>query len=278
MTGILRKMSGRSLKSITKELERFAPLKYAESWDNVGVLLEPFTERTVKTILLTNDLTENVVKEGIEKNAELIISYHPPIFASLKRITNATWKERIVSQCLENRIAIYSPHTAWDFVNNGVNDWLANALPYSTKEPIKTLPEVSEFVGGTGRLLSIDEDLCLRDAIEKVKIHAGIKSVNVAIGKNQNIDSSQIKSVAICAGSGASVFKGVKADLYLTGEMSHHEVLDAQEKNISVILCNHSNSERGYLKEFKQLFHKMIPESEVKVLVSEVDKDPLESY
>lgn len=142
----------------------------------------------------------------------------------------------------------------------------------------QTLPDVPASVGGTGRLLSIEQELSLRDAIEKVKIHAGIKSVNVAIGKNQNIESSLIRKVAICAGSGASVFKGVKADLYLTGEMSHHEVLDAQENNISVILCNHSNSERGYLKEFKRIFHEQVPENEVSVIVSEVDSDPLESY
>uniref|UniRef100_T1GP31 NIF3-like protein 1 n=1 Tax=Megaselia scalaris TaxID=36166 RepID=T1GP31_MEGSC len=162
-------------------------------------------------------------------------------------------------------------------LNSYIFPYLFNLIYYQSSSVEITLPEVPASVGGTGRILSIDRDLTLRDAIEKVKLHAGIKSVNVAIGNNQNIDSSLIKTVGICAGSGASVFKGVKADLYLTGEMSHHEVLDAQERNTSVILCNHSNSERGYLKEFKEIFHKQVPENEVKVIVSEVDSDPLES-
>jgi putative NIF3 family GTP cyclohydrolase 1 type 2 len=63
--------------------------------------------------------------ESIEKNSDLIISYHPPIFSALKRVTSSTWKERIVQKCLENRIALFSPHTSWDNIDNGINDWLA---------------------------------------------------------------------------------------------------------------------------------------------------------
>lgn len=89
--------------------------------------------------MLTNDLTESVMKEVLETNTDMIISYHPPIFSAVKRITQNTWKERIVSMCLENRIALYSPHTAWDSVRNGVNDYLANALPIKNSEPIKVI-------------------------------------------------------------------------------------------------------------------------------------------
>ena len=62
----------------------------------------------------------------------------------------------------------------------------------------------------------------------------------------------QVQTIALCAGSGASVLKGVKADVYLTGEMSHHDVLDAVSHGIHVILCEHSNTERGFLKVFEE--------------------------
>jgi putative NIF3 family GTP cyclohydrolase 1 type 2 len=52
-----------------------------------------------------------------------------------------------------------------------------------------------------------------------------------------------IKSVAVCAGSGSSVLRGVPADVYLTGEMGHHEVLAAIASNTHVILCEHTNTE-----------------------------------
>lgn len=68
----------------------------------------------MKKILLTNDLTENVFEEALQNEMNLIISYHPPIFTGLKRLTMESWKERIIIQCIENKIAIFSPHTSWD--------------------------------------------------------------------------------------------------------------------------------------------------------------------
>lgn len=56
-------------------------------------------------------------------------------------------------------------------------------------------------------------------------------------------------TIASCAGSGRSVLVGCTSDVWLTGEMSHHEVLDAVHAGTSVILCEHSNSERGFLKQ-----------------------------
>lgn len=63
---------------------------------------------------------------------------------------------------------------------------------------------------------------------------------------------------------------------FSTGEMSHHDVLEAIHNNVNVILCNHSNSERGYLKEFKEILTGLL--DEVEVVVSETDSDPLVTY
>lgn len=90
------KDKGIFLKTITDKLFEFAPTSMAESWDNVGILVEPSNECLVSNILLTNDLTEDVMDEALEISANLIISYHPPIFTSLKRITNSNWKVSII--------------------------------------------------------------------------------------------------------------------------------------------------------------------------------------
>lgn len=102
------------LSEVVQVMESFAPLCFAEKWDNVGVLVEPSTRTNIKRIMLTNDLTENVLEEALSKEVNLIVSYHPPIFSGLKRLTMDTWKERIIVQCIESRIAVFSPHTAWD--------------------------------------------------------------------------------------------------------------------------------------------------------------------
>lgn len=263
------------MPEVIKHLEAFAPLKFAESWDNVGLMVEPSTPLDVNKILLTNDLTENVMDEAIKSNANLIISYHPPIFTGMKRLTNAQWKDRIIIKCLENRIAIYSPHTSWDACPNGVNDWLANSLPNSRKIPA-TPNEVDSDFGG-GRVCDVDQPFTLKDAIEKIKKYTGLPNVHVATAVNATLDS-QVKKFGVCAGSGASILKSIRdpIDLFLTGETSHHEALDATHKQISVIALNHSNSERGYLKEFKNIIGKNL--SGVEIMVSESDRDPLSTY
>lgn len=82
----------------------------------------------IKRVILTNDLSESVLEEAIDREAQLIISYHPLIFPALKSIKFENWKERIVGTLLHKQIALFSPHTAWDSVEGGVNDWLAGAF------------------------------------------------------------------------------------------------------------------------------------------------------
>jgi putative NIF3 family GTP cyclohydrolase 1 type 2 len=81
------KNMGLSVKEIVKTLQSYASLTLAESWDNVGLLVDPMTDNKVKTILLTNDLTEDVVAEAKQLGAGLIVSYHPNIFQGLKRVS-----------------------------------------------------------------------------------------------------------------------------------------------------------------------------------------------
>lgn len=109
-------------------LRKIAPPSLAGSWDNVGLLVEPSPPHKIKTIFLTNDLTPPVLEEAIKKKSDMIISYHPPIFSGMKRLTQKQWKDRIIIKCIENRIAVYSPHTSYDCVKDGVNDWLISCF------------------------------------------------------------------------------------------------------------------------------------------------------
>ena len=74
-----------------------------ETHDFKGLLIEPSPPHTVASMLITNDLTEVVAREAVEKQANLILSYHPPIFKPLKQLTQSQWKERIVIKCVFNQ-------------------------------------------------------------------------------------------------------------------------------------------------------------------------------
>jgi dinuclear metal center YbgI/SA1388 family protein len=263
------------LSEVTKKLEEFAPLCFGEKWDNIGLLIEPSGRNNIKKILLTNDLTEDVMSEALNEHVNLIISYHPPIFEGLKRITSAQWKQRIVIQCLENKIALYSPHTSWDSVANGITDWLAASVPIKISYP--AIPSLINPAFGGGRICEVRGDYTLKDVIEMVKTHTGVQDLRIAVSNTSTLDS-KINNFACCCGSGSSVLKEIKSsiDLFITGEMSHHELLDAAAKNISVIILNHSNSERGFLKHFAVNFQNQLGD-DVQVIVSKRDTDPLQT-
>ncbi|XP_041830888.1 NIF3-like protein 1 [Melanotaenia boesemani] len=343
------------LKDILQVLEQLAPLSLAESWDNVGLLVEPSKCRPVTTILLTNDLTDTVMEEAVAVSCDLIISYHPPLFRPIKRLVQKDWKQRLAIRAVEAGIAIFSPHTSWDSVKGGVNDWLVGGLGRgqvsvlsqafggaspnhklefmvrSTEELNAVMEELKACDGGTtlqysgssadnsgvrvsitcsdsaltpsvhtllqhsspsqslsilklekpplpghgqGRLSVLDQPVTVATAIQKMKSHLGLSHLRLALGSGKTLESS-VCVVAVCAGSGASVLSGVKADLYITGEMSHHEVLDAVANGTSVILSDHSNSERGFLAVFRERLAATLPDS-VTVVVSKADRDPLE--
>ena len=121
------------LPSLVKALESIAPTAAAESWDNVGLLVEPSSPQPIKRLLITNDLTEEVLTEATRTSESglrtgLIVAYHPPIFKPFKRLTQGSSKERIVVSVLEQGIAVYSPHTALDSMPGGINDWLLSAV------------------------------------------------------------------------------------------------------------------------------------------------------
>ncbi|GFS13385.1 NIF3-like protein 1 [Elysia marginata] len=124
------------------------------SWDNVGLLVEPSAPKYVSKVMLTNDLTTQVMEEAKDQTVDLIVSYHPPIFAPLKRLTQKHWKERIIVDCVENRIAVFSPHTSHDALEGGVNDWLISAFDVNetTVRPIEPCKEFSE---GHSHLLEV---------------------------------------------------------------------------------------------------------------------------
>lgn len=142
------------LSQVLAELEALAPTALAESWDNVGLLLEPSTPRPVTTVLLTNDLTEPVVEEAVERGADLVVSYHPPVFRPLKRLTQAGWKERVAVRCLEERIAVFSPHTSWDAVPGGINSWLLEPFGPGQAGPV-TPATATSHPGGISHSLVI---------------------------------------------------------------------------------------------------------------------------
>jgi len=135
-------------------------------------------------------------------------------------------------------------------------------------------PAAGEPSTGAGRLLVLDQPLSITDAVTRLKTHLALPTLRVATA-GPHAAGEPITRIAVCAGAGGSVFEKVsEADLFVTGEMRHHDVLAKLRAGSSVILSEHTHTERGYLPEFGRRLERLA-EGKLSVLVSERDVEPL---
>ncbi len=116
-----------TVKEAVSEIEKKIPAKQAESFDNVGLLCGN-PDREITGILVCHDALENVVEEAVSKNCNLIVTFHPIIFSGLKSLTGKNYVEKAVLKAIENKIAIYAIHTAFDNDYFGVNFGICEKL------------------------------------------------------------------------------------------------------------------------------------------------------
>jgi dinuclear metal center YbgI/SA1388 family protein len=368
---------------LAQAMERIAPTRFAEEWDNVGLLVGAGDRPLDGPVVLTIDLTEPVIEEAVALKCAAIVAYHPPIFRPIKRLTATSGRERVLLRAIQAGIAIYSPHTAIDAAAGGMTDWLADGLldrkgivkadrralrprlerefhqqvkivtfvPEEKVDDIRAAlatagagrignyelcsfsshgtgtfhgnesssPAVGEpgrlervhevrlemvcsekalalavatlrqfhpyeepaidvypLLGkperqaGVGRRLVLDQPATIEKLAERIKTHLGIPTVKVAVANEK-----PISYVGVVPGAGAEVAPMALAEgcqVFLTGEMKHHEVLPMLEAGMSVILAGHTNTERGYLPRLAERLTTELPGA--KFVVSKADRSP----
>lgn len=246
-------------------MDRIAPLELAElSFDNVGLLLQAQTpsssENKAQGIMLAIDLTTEVCDEILASpsNVKIAVVYHPIIFRGLKSLTFADPQQTSLLKLASAGISIYCPHTSLDVTPGGINDWLGKVVSSSerfgelTREHLDALKDtpfkalnpsknvLSGYKGaGSGRLVQLEQPTDFEEIVRRVK-----QNLDLPVVQGCKASTKPISTIAVCAGSGSSVFSGVEADLFLTGELSHHEILAFKAAGASVIVTNHTNTER----------------------------------
>lgn len=249
-------------------LEAVAPLHLAENWDNVGMLVDSQMANEFHQALLTIDTTSATLSEAKDLGVDLIISYHPLIFSPLKRLRAEVAQERILLDLIRGGFTLYSPHTALDAARDGMNDWLAGALGQGRVAPI--VPHATDPSVGAGRKVELGSPLSLSEALSRISQHLGLKFLRVAAPSQP----SAVKTWACCPGAGGGLFEKLgKVDLLLTGEMRHHDILRRLAEGTTVVVTDHTNTERGYLPLLAARLSSACPG--LRCTVSQVDKDPL---
>jgi putative NIF3 family GTP cyclohydrolase 1 type 2 len=186
----------------------------------------------------------------------------------------------------QHNIAVYSPHTAVDAVEGGLNDFLAEIITedesyvFGECEKKVIRPIAGSETTGYGRLATLGNPTKLSILIDTFKRELGNLSYAM-VARPRHVDmDTPMRTVAVCAGSGGDIISESGADLLVTGEMSHHVALKAVMRGQTVLTFHHSNSERAFLKArmqpalLKELRNAGCHNPSVEV--SKEDRDPFE--
>ncbi|MBE6574223.1 MAG: Nif3-like dinuclear metal center hexameric protein [Ruminococcaceae bacterium] len=195
------------------------PCELSEDWDNDGKMLIS-SDKSVKKVLISLDVTPEAVKEAIDDGYDLILTHHPMIFKPIKGITN----EKFLS-LIKADISVLSFHTRLDSVEGGVNDALASLLKLKNVRPFEEM----------GRVGELDDEMTPANFADKVKRLLGCDRLNYVEG------NKDIKTVSLLGGGGKDFWQAASmcSDVYITGEMSYNTMLDAHEAGFSVIEAGH---------------------------------------
>ena len=242
-------------KEILAWIDTLAPREYAEDWDVVGP--QVYFDDEVSKVVLAMDVTDQVVKVAIEEGAQLILSHHPFFFSPLSLWEEGDYKSNLIKALLDHRITVISAHTNLDRAKGGVNDALASVLEIENIESLQ--PGEEEGIGLVGTIPEAN----FEDVIQTIreKIHPTIFH---AYGKKPKT----VQKIGLCGGAGAEFMKDAlsqKADLYITGDMKHHDGQWAYEHHLCVLDIGHMDSERFVLYALEKKIKEDFPEMEVMV-------------
>lgn len=255
-------------KIVIKEIEKVAPKSLKEDYDNVGLMVGN-EEKEVSKVLLSLDCTNDVVKEAISLNCDMIITHHPLFFRKPKSIVSGDLLGNKVIELIKNDINLYSCHTNLDSCRHGINEILVKMLGFDSGDILEPNKSKSNLDAGIGRLVKLDIEVGLYELVENIKNTLHLSMVRVAEGNRQ------IKTIAIINGSGQDLFEKAKncgADCIITGDTTYHFVSDYKEEGISIIDAGHFGTEFdafiGSLTFLKDKFH------DIEFIVSKESKDP----
>lgn len=231
---------------------------YAMEWDNVGLLVGR-DDKEVKRIYLALDALDEVIQDAVRSEADLLVTHHPLIFGGMKQITNQNFIGRRILELARRDISYYAMHTNYDVIRMAF--LAAELLGIVGQEVLEVTCEEAGEDKGIGRIGYLEEPAVLKECCERVKRAFSLGAVRVFGDLNM-----QVQKIAICPGSGKSVIQHALkkgADVLITGDMGHHEGIDAVAQGMAVIDAGHYGMEHIFIEDMRRFFAERLPGTEV---------------
>jgi dinuclear metal center YbgI/SA1388 family protein len=247
-------------------LEKLAPARLAEEWDNVGLLVGRRGQAVAKAMTCLT-ITPQSAAEAIEGGAGLVVTHHPLPFAALRRLTDETTAGRLILELAAAQAAVYSAHTAFDSAAEGINQRLAAGLGLRGIVPLALHAEGQ----GSGRWGWLADPLGLAELASRLKTFLSLPRLQL-VGR----PDKPVRTVAVACGAAGELLdaaRGNGCDAMVLGEARFHTCLDAEAAGIGLLLPGHFASERFAVECLAEVLARQFPD--LQVWASHREQDPL---
>jgi len=256
------------LNTVLNGLQSIAPLEFAESWDNVGLLVGN-RNRQVERAMTCLTLTATTLAEAIQQQVQLVICHHPIPFKPLNKITDDTTTGKLLVQAIEAGIAIYSPHTAWDNAKAGINQQLSELLELENVKPLQTFSQSisTDEALGIGRYGRFATPVSIADIMNRIRL----KIPNIQPRNTHEVQHCVSKIGIICGSGGNMLSLAARrgCDAMLTGEATYHQCLEAESLGLAMLMIGHHASESFAMKELASQLQLLTPA--LRVITSQLE-------
>lgn len=254
-------------------LDALAPPPLAEEWDNTGLLVGDRAQ-SVSRVMTCLTATRQAIDEAIDNQTDLIITHHPLPFRPLKRITRSDATGSLLLDLIQSRIALYSPHTAFDSSPQGINQRIAQGLGLEQIRPLR--PKVAAGLDsttdhGSGRWGRLPKPLAAQEWFAQVAKFFRVEGLHTVNGSSQPITSVAVA----CGAAGEYLADAAKAgcQAFVTGELRFHSALEAQTLQVNVAVPGHHATERFALEQLALELAGVYPA--LHVWASRSEQDPM---
>ncbi|MFI3201378.1 MAG: Nif3-like dinuclear metal center hexameric protein [Eubacteriales bacterium] len=247
-------------KDFVKVLEEVAPCKYAYLWDNVGLLVGDY-EKKIQRVLIALDVTEELIERAVRENIDMIVTHHPLIFEGMKQVTRHDFVQRRVYQLIQHDICYYAMHTNYDVMRMG--KVVAKQLELQDSNVLEVTVQDMTTIEGCGRYGNLLKSITLEAYAKEVRKQLQVNQVLV-----YGSFSTMIQKVAVMPGSGADAIQKaieLKVDVLVTGDMKHHQGMDAVAQGLAIIDAGHYGTEKFFITDMKEYLLQHIKGVEIQV-------------
>lgn len=236
------------------QLETLSPSSFAESYDNVGLLIGN-PQKEIRSVLIALDAVRQVVEEAAQLGVDMLLTHHPMIFRPLKSIRSDHFIGAKAMQLIRHDICCYAMHTNFDIM--GMADAAADEIALQNRQVLYVTYEDEIAKEGIGRYGSLPSVMSLQQCAYHMKKAFRLDEVRVYGDAGRRIETA-----AISPGSGKSIVKTaieVGTDVLITSEIDHNDALDAMEQGLAIIDAGHYGLEKLFVPYMKEYIEREMP-------------------